>query len=80
MWGGFKEKSEVTIKTKTLAYLPVFANMRQLINITASLVAPMTVTTKLDVTAVMMKLVLTAVTTKLVVIVVTTKLVVSAYF
>ena len=89
MWGFLKEKSEVAIKTKALAYLPVFANMKQLINITTNLVVTMTVTTKfvstvvttkLDVTAVMMQLVLTAVTTKLVVTAVTTKLVVSAYF
>ena len=81
-------KVRITFKTETLTYLPVFANMKQLINVVANLVLTMTVMTKfiatavmrkVVVTAVMMKLVLIAVTTKLVVIAVTTKLVVSAY-
>ena len=33
-----KEKSIVAFKTDTLAYLPVFANMQQLINVKANLV------------------------------------------
>ena len=33
-----KEKLEVTFKTETLAYLPVFANMQQLNNVMANLV------------------------------------------
>ena len=34
----FKEKSEVAFKTESLAYLPVFVNMKQLINVTTNLV------------------------------------------
>ena len=34
----FKEKSEVAFKTETLAYLPVFVNMKQLINVMTNLV------------------------------------------
>ena len=69
--------------------VPVFANMKQMMNIMANLVVKMTVTTKFVVTAattklvvkaVMTKLVLMDVTTKLVVTTVTTKLVVLAYF
>ena len=74
-------------KQKPLSYLPVFANMQQLINVTTNLVATfnqlkgsvtMTVTTKFIVTAVRTKLVITAVMMKLVLTAVTPKLVVSA--
>ena len=34
----FKEKTEVAFKTETLAYLAVFANMQQLMNVKANLV------------------------------------------
>ena len=34
----FKDKTEVAFKTETLAYLAVFANMQQLMNVKANLV------------------------------------------
>ena len=73
-----KEKLEVTFKTETLAYLLVFANMQQLINVTANLIVTMTVITKFIVTDVTTNLVITAVLTKLALTAVTTKLVVTA--
>ena len=50
--GFFKEKLEVAFKTEPLVYLPVFANMKQLINITAKLVVTITVTKKFVVTVI----------------------------
>ena len=37
-WLFFKEKSEVSFKTETLAYLPVFENMKHFINVMDNLV------------------------------------------
>ena len=89
-----KEKSEVEFKTETLAYLPVFTNIKQLINsygqlncnIQATCYAKVRRNSSYDQAGCNScndeagKLHLTAVKTNLVVTAVTTKLVVSAYF
>ena len=47
----FKGKVRIGFKTETFGYLPVFANIKQLIYVTTTLVLTMTVTTKFMVTA-----------------------------